>query len=129
MSIENNISQKKKESVLEEEDFQEMIEFRKIKDEDLEIIEKLSHFPKKLFSSYHNFFNFSKENTLRDLERNLRNNQDDLEKAKNYGDTEDINSLEEKIAFLNLFIEFTKKYDWCISNNLNRVFERRKIKK
>ncbi|MBN1970579.1 MAG: hypothetical protein JW870_14530 [Candidatus Delongbacteria bacterium] len=129
MLIEKNIELTPPKSILDEDDFKEMISEREIKPEDFEIIEKLSSFPKNIFIDYHNYFLFSKENTLRDLKHDLQNYQNELEKIRQFNNQNHINSLEKRIAFLRLFVEFAKRYDWCVCNNLNRVFERRKIKK
>jgi hypothetical protein len=129
--MENKFEQKniQQASVLEEEAFKDVIKYRKIDIVDHSIIEKLSYFPKNLFIDYHNYFAFSKENTLRDLERDFTNCKNELERIRQYDEMEYIKSLENRIAFLELFIELAKKYDWCACDNLNRAFENRKIKK
>ncbi len=129
MLIENNIELTPPKSILEEEDFKDMVRERKIRPEDFEIIEKLSSFPKNIFIDYHNYFGFSKENTLHDLERDLQNYQGELEKIRQSNNQDHIDLLEKRIAFLHLLVEFAKKYDWCACDNLNRVFERRRIEK
>lgn len=128
--MENTIEQNHKpHSVLDEDDFREMAETRMIDPEDFGIIEKLSSFPKSLFIEYHNYFSFSRENTLRDMERDLGNLQNELARISQYNNMEDISLLKDRIAFLSAFIEFARKYDWTACNNLNRVFERREIRK
>src|SRR3989338_7608708 len=82
-------------SVLKEKDFQDFIEFRKIKPEDFRLIEEMSHFPKDLFIEFHNFFNLLKEQSLKTLENQLRNSVDGEQKK-----------------ILGLLFEFAKKYDW-----------------
>ena len=94
---------------MDEDDFRDMIEKRKIDPDDFAIIEKLSHFPKDLFIEYHNFFSFSRENTLRDMERNLENLKNELDRIRQHGNTGIISLLENRIAFLATFIEFAKK--------------------
>lgn len=124
--IEKNI---KPPTVLEEKDFKSMIESRSIDPADFGIIKELSRFSKDLFIDHHNYFSASRENTLRDLERDLTHCQSNLQEARQFENAERVKSLENRLAFLGLFVEFARKYDWCTCDNLNRVFERRKIKK
>lgn len=48
-------------SILNEKDFQDFLELRKINPEDVAILEELSQFPNNIFAEFHNFFNLTKE--------------------------------------------------------------------
>jgi len=112
----------KEPSVLEEKDFQEFIEFRKIKSKDFKILEELSSYPKDFFIYHHNSFSIDKiitkhglEGEIRIQERNIEETQD--EKQKSF--------FEKQKRFAELFLEITEEYDSCVSKHLNVVFERR----
>ena len=110
-------------SVLEEENFKEFIEMRKISPEDFKTIENLSHYPGNFFVlELHNLFSFNKErsegfleNRIKELEKYIKETQDEKEKFVLGG----------KKKFLNSFLEITKKYDWTTSWHLTSIFERR----
>lgn len=123
---EKQLNQKEKEekSVLEEDDFKNFIESREIKPEDFHLIEKLSHYPKDLFiMELHNYFGFSRENTVSELERDIRRKKEEIGKAQ---DEKFKAILEKRIGIRSLFLEIAKKYDWTTCMHLERVFERRK---
>ena len=123
---EKQLSQEKKEekSVLAEDDFKKFIEVREIKPEDFHLIEELSRYPKNFFIlELHNYFGFSRENTVRDLERDIKYQKEEIERTH---DEELKSAFEKRVEFLSLFLEFAKKYDWTACLHLNGVFERRK---
>jgi len=98
-----------KKSILSEEEIQKFIENREIQAEDFPILEKLGDFPLKFFQNYHNYFNLLKEKSVAQLE-NDTNHQEDPEQK----------------AFMELLLEFTKKYNWAVSWNLISSFKRAK---
>lgn len=122
---EKQLSEEKKEgkSVLAEDDFKDFIKFRKIKPEDFHLIEKLSHYPKDFFIELHNYFGFSRENTVPDLERDIKHKREEIERIRG-GELKSL--LEKRAEVLSSFLEFAKKYDWTTCMHLNGVFERRK---
>lgn len=96
-----------KKSILTEQEIQKFIANREIQTEDLSILEKLGDFPLKFFQNYHNYFNLLKERSVAQLENDI-NHQDDPEQKE----------------FMELLLEFTKKYNWAGSWNLISVFKR-----
>ncbi|MFA5188416.1 MAG: hypothetical protein WC460_03575 [Patescibacteria group bacterium] len=122
----------KEPSVLADEDFKDMIEFRKIRPEDFSIIEELSKFPKNLFIlNFHNFFTASKDNTVFDLKLHIKQRETQLESFLNSGQANNgrLETLQQEIKIFQLFLDFAQKYDWNTCDNLNRLLERRKVKK
>lgn len=111
---------------LEEEDFKNLIELRKIAPEDFHILEELIRYDKNFsIGMLHNFFSFSRENSHKDIGVDIKNLETELKRAD---DAESKILLEKEISFLKLFLEFTQKYDYMAADHLNRVLERRKIK-
>ena len=118
-----NQEKKEEESILEEKDFKDLIEFRKINPEDFHLIEELSRFPKDFFIELHNYFGFSHENTVSDLERDIKHKKEEIGRT---GNKKLKSLLETRAEIRSLFLEFAKKYDWITCMHLDRVFERRK---
>jgi hypothetical protein len=118
----NNIEKQpeKEPSVLEEEDFQELIENREISKDDQHLLEELARLPKDLFLEFHNYFTSNQYNLIKALENNIK--IEDLRNAKD-------NKESERRKFLELYLELAKKYDWTALWNINVVFERRKKEK
>lgn len=125
-SMEKPEEEPKEPSVLEEDDFKEFIEDRKIKPKDFKMIEELSSFPKDFFLLHHNSFSVDQKITEHDLEGEIRSREWDIEKTK---DEKQKSFLEKEKKFAELFLEITEKYDSCASGHLNSVFERRDKKK
>jgi len=104
-------------SVLEEPEIKELIKSRNIKPEDFYVLEELSKISKQiLIMDFHNFFTFSRENSDKELERNLAF----LENVK------DDPLLGQRIKLNRSLLDFVRKYDWTVAWNLVSVFERRK---
>jgi len=72
-NIEKSHFPKSEYSFLNEEDFKEFVEFRKINYEYIEILKKLSQFPKKFFIEFHNFFQLSHNQSLHLLDAQRKN--------------------------------------------------------
>lgn len=125
-SMEKPEEEPKEPSVLEEDDFKEFIEFRKIKPEDFKIIEELSQYPKDFFIYHHNSFGINQEIVKHDLEGEIKSRERDIKETQ---DEKQKSFLEKEKKFAELFLEITKKYDSCVSKHLNVVFERRDKKK
>lgn len=104
-------------SVLEEQDVKELIEFRKINPEDFYLFEELAKMSQRLLiMDFHNFFTFSKENSKKELEKLLAS----IESKE--GDP----IWEQRKAMYGVFIKLLEKYPWTTVWNISSVFERRK---
>jgi hypothetical protein len=112
--MENKIENRNKEIIAEknpliigQKKFKDFIEFRKIKDEDFPLIEKMTTFPKELIiMELHNLFNMNHERSGEELERFIKNTTD-----------------EEKKDLYQSALNFYNKYGWATSYNLVRVLE------
>src|SRR3989344_3473051 len=99
-----------KHAVLEDPEIQRFIKQREIKPEDFWIIETLAQVPQDfLIRHFHNHFNLNHERSVEKLERYQKINT--LTNAEN--------------EIYNLYIEFTRKYDWMTSWHLNGILENR----
>ena len=115
--------QREKSSFLEDDDYQEFINLRQIKPEDFQVIENLSSYPTEFFiTELHNLFSSSKENSAQDIRDRIRQINKTLEK---YPEDKNLLSLKKRIPFLELFLEFTKKYGWMTARHLNSLLERK----
>jgi len=113
----------KEPSVLEEKVFRKFIKDQGIKSEGLKIIEELSQYPKDFFVvELHNLFNLSKERSEDALERGIKQLEGLIKETEDKKEKFVFGKTKE---FLNLFLEFTKKYDWEKSHILERHFEER----
>ncbi len=114
---------REKSSFLEDDDYQEFINLRQIKPEDFQVIENLSSYPTEFFiTELHNLFSSSKENSAQDIRDRIRQINKTLEK---YPEDKNLLSLKKRIPFLELFLEFTKKYGWMTARHLNSLLERK----
>lgn len=95
-------------TIITEPDIQELIKDRSILEEDFHLLEQLANFPKIFFIEFHNFFNLLKDRSVSQLENDITHQKDN-----------------DKKKFLELLLDLTKKYDWTVSWNLVRVFEKR----
>jgi hypothetical protein len=110
--------------IWQEPDLQDLREFRELKDEDLKIVEGLLDLPKAIAIEHHNFFSFSQDNALKDLEKEAGR----LKVESSSNDDELKKRMENRLEYTNLFQELIKKYDWQTAWGVNVVLERRKQK-
>ena len=101
-----NMEKERKSELLNRPEIQEFIANRKIKAEDLHLIEKIASFGRRLIAEeLHNAFNMPRERSGQQLERLINHTKD-----------------ETKVELYKAALEFYNKYNWSVSWNLVRVW-------
>jgi len=94
-------------ALIDRPEFQDFIKNRKIRPEDLPLVEELAAFPKdQIIMELHNLFNMHHERSGRELENLLRGTQ-----------------YEQKRSLYGTALRFYQAYDWAASYNLVRLLE------
>lgn len=106
-------------SILDEPEVQELIAFRKIRPEDLPILENLSRFSKiQLMSNFHNFFLQHRDNSIPELQAEVER----INGMESVGTATEADKRLREIC--DWFMEICRSYDWATANNILRVLER-----
>lgn len=109
--------QDKPDKTEDEEGFQDFLENRKIKEEDLCMVAAICLQPKRLLiTDFHNFFNLNKDDSSRQLQNQIKLQQARLANLS----ANEAKEAQNKLNCYQVFADFNQKYDWSVSWNLAR---------